>query len=116
MSISPEQRDLALALYRQGMPRRAARRMAEEWFAHREDLAADARSAGYGEGEAETLASANLGGPAALLQEVRRLPDTPVIVAERRRTVVILRWGSASVAGLATTLFLFAGLTRVIGI
>lgn len=116
MSIPSEQRQLALALYRRGMPRRAARRMAEEWFAHREDLAADARSAGYGNDAAEALARANLGATTRLLQEVGRLPDTSVIVAERRRAVVMLRWGSASVAGLVTTLFLFAGLTRVIGI
>ncbi|MEL6948696.1 MAG: hypothetical protein AAGM16_01055 [Pseudomonadota bacterium] len=116
MSIPPEQRQLADALYRQGMPRRAARRMAEEWFAHREDLAAEARSAGYEAEAAAALASTSLGATTRLLQEVSRLPDAPVIVAERRRTVVMLRWGSASVAGLATTLFLFAGLTRVIGI
>lgn len=116
MSIPPEQRQLAAALYRQGMPRRAAQRMAEEWFAHREDLAADARSAGYGDDAATALASEYLGETSVLLHEVGRLPETPIIVAERRRTVVMLRWGSASVAGLVTTLFLFAGLTRVIGI
>ncbi|MEO0617201.1 MAG: hypothetical protein AAFY69_13815 [Pseudomonadota bacterium] len=116
MSIPPEQRKLAASLHCQGMPRRAARRMAEEWFAHREDLEADARIAGFGDAEAAALASASLGATAMLLQEVGQLPDTPVVVAERRRTVVMLRWGSASLAGLATTVFLFAGLTRVIGI
>ena len=116
MSIPPEQRELADALYAQGMPRRAAQRMAEEWLAHREDLANDARRAGYCDATAVTLASENLGASAVLLQEVRRLPATAVIVAERQRAVVMLRWGSASVAGLVTTLFLFAGLTRVLGV
>ena len=115
-SRSEHERALAERLYQQGLPLRAARRMAREWCDHEADLRDEACAAGVDTDAARAQARSRLGSAELMIATVAAHPACVALVADRGRADVALRWGGASLAGLAATLVLFAALTRVLGL
>ena len=109
-----EQRQLAEALQAQGLDRRAAARMAEEWFAHCDDLAADSPAPGVSLRRQEAML--RMGDPQSLVLVASQLPGCARSREVRAGAAVAVTWGGAFAAGLLATVSRFGAMTAAIGL
>lgn len=107
---------LRLRLVSEGMRWSHASRMSTEWLAHRDDLIDEARRAGFDDAESIAHAQSRLGDFAAICSAVRVHPVCAATRRQRSRRRELMRWSSASMAGLLATLSLFGGMTHAIGL
>ncbi|MEL7311431.1 MAG: hypothetical protein AAFN07_07970 [Pseudomonadota bacterium] len=112
--MQPDSCELVRALRAQGLDKRAAARMSEEWLAHLEDLAADSTASHASARRQEALL--RLGDPELLVMYAAQLPICTQTREVRAGTAVAVTWGGACAAGLLATASLFGAMTAAIGL
>ena len=114
MQPSDSTKDMVRLLRDNGLPHRAAVRMACEWRTHLEDLDDELSEAGLSADERNRELARRMGDIHDTAALLATLPASQWVIAGRELAVTAFRWSGASLAGMLTTLSLFAVMNHAI--
>ena len=114
MQLSNDSKDTIALLRDSGLPHEAAVRMASEWRAHLEDLDDELSKAGLSADERHAELARRMGDIHDTAALLATLPASQWVIAGRELAVTAFRWSGASLAGMLTTLCLFAVMNHAI--